>query len=227
MTDKGALQIDDVKYIGTMEIVMLRNYYYFSNYRRLMIVCLIMLLITITLAFFLKYEINKLPPPRYFATTIYGEPLPLIPLDQPNMEDNALKTWAMEAAIDAYDMNFVNYRYAIQKARNYFTPAGYELYLNAIKESRNLDAVKRKKMIVYAKINGIPQILKTTYTDPNLNVDGAFAWQVQIPVVVTYENSNPQDKIVQSNVLTILITRMNPLESPTSIGIDSFVSQGV
>ena len=82
-------------------------------------------------------------------------------------------------------------------------------------------------MIVYARINGLPQILKTTNTDPTLNVDGAFAWQVQIPVIVTYENSNPQDRIIQSNVLTILITRVNPLESPDGIGIDSFVSQGV
>ncbi len=226
MTD-NAHQIDDIKYMGTLEVLMLRNYYYFSNYRRLMIVCLVLLAIITTLAFFLRYEMKKLPPPRYFATSIDGTPLPLISLSEPNMQDNALKTWAMEAAVEAYNMNFVNYRFAIQKVRSYFTANGYDLYLNAIKESRNLEAVKRKKMIVYAKINGLPQILKTSDTDPSLTSDGTYAWQVQIPVIVTYENSIPQDKIVQTNVLTILITRTSILDSPAGIGIDSFVSQGV
>lgn len=227
MNDKAVVQTDDLKYIGTMEMVMLRNYYYFSTYRRLMIVCLCLLIIITILAFFLRYEMKNLPHPRYFATNIEGAPLPLIPLDQPNMQDNALKTWAMEAAIEAYNMNFVNYRFAIQKARNYFTPDGYELYLKAIKDSRNLEAVKRKKMIVHAQINGQPQILTDSNKDPSFTVNGAFAWRVQIPIIVTYENSNPNDKIVQPIILTITITRMNPLESPVSIGINSFVSQGV
>ncbi|MBS0286294.1 MAG: type IVB secretion system apparatus protein IcmL/DotI [Proteobacteria bacterium] len=227
MNDKTVTQNDDLKYIGTMEMVMLRNYYYFSTYRRLMIVCLCLLIIIIALAFFLRYETKRLIAPRYFATTIEGAPLPLIPLNQPNMQDNALKTWAMEAAVEAYNVNFANYRTAIQRARNYFTPDGYELYLKAIKESRNLDAVKRKKMIVHAQINGQPQILNDTSRDPSFNVNGAYAWRVQIPIVVTYENSNPSDKIVLPNILTITITRMNPLESAASIGINEFVSQGV
>ncbi len=225
--EKTTPAIDDMKYMGTMEMVMLRNFYYYNAYRKLMIVFLMLMFIIFALSFFLRYEINNVPPPRYIATTIEGVPLKLVNLDQRNLQNNELLTWAMEAAIEAYNMNYVNYRYAIQKARNYFTPDGYELYLKALNESRNLEAVKRKKMIVFAKINGQPQILEDTDTNPDLNVDGKFAWQVQIPVLVTYENGNPLDRIIQSNILTILITRVSPLEAPLSIGINSFVSQNV
>ncbi len=227
MNEKVKPSLKDLKYIGTMEMIILRNHYYRDSYRKLMTVCLGLLLIITTLAFFLRFEIKNIPKPRYFATTNDAIPLPLIPLELPNLQDNALKTWAMEATIEAYNVNFVNYRRAIQKARAYFTPNGYEQYLKAVKESRNLEAVQKKKMIVYARINGAPEILSDSNTDPNMRIDGKFTWQVQIPVILTYENSNPDDKIVQSNILTMLVTRMSPLESPTSIGIDSFVVRQV
>ncbi len=217
---------NDLKYIGMMEMVMMRNYFYYNTFRKMMIVFIMLIAIAIALGFFLSYEMKAIHPPRYIATSIEGHPLALIPLNQANMKDNEIKTWAMEAAVEAYNMNFVNYRDSIQKARIYFTPKGYEHYLKALSDSRNLEAVKRKKMIVHAQINGQPQILKDSRSDPSLTPDGIFAWQVQIPVIVTFENSVPE-KIVQSNILTILITRMNPLESPASIGIDSFVVQGV
>ncbi|MBS0289057.1 MAG: type IVB secretion system apparatus protein IcmL/DotI [Proteobacteria bacterium] len=227
MAEQARPSLDQPKYIGTLEMILLRNHYYYDSYRKLMIICICLLFIITMLAFFLRYEIKEIQPPSYFATSIDGSPLPLIPLGLPNLQDNALKTWAMEAAIEAYNMNFVNYRYAIQKARAYFTPAGFENYLKAIQESRNLDALKRKKMIVYAQINGTPEILKDSNSDPNLRVNGKFAWRVQIPVIVTYENSIPEDRIIQTNILTMLITRMSPLESPIGVGIDSFVIREV
>jgi intracellular multiplication protein IcmL len=60
-----------------------------------------------------------------------------------------------------------------------------------------------------------------------LSINGAFTWQVQVPVVLTYENSIPDDKIVQNNIITMLVTRMSPLESPIGIGIDSFIVREV
>lgn len=219
--------LEDFKYIGTYEMVLVRNYYYRNIYHKLMIICLGLLAITAVLAVFLHKEIKNIEPPKYFATTNDGVPLALIDLSLPNLQPNNLLTWASEATIAAYSINFVNYRTAVQNARSYFTRKGYLNYLNAVKDSNNLEAVKRKKMVVYARINGTPVILKDSNSDPNLRVNGAFTWQVQIPVVITFENSVPDDKIVQNNIVTMLVTRMSVLESPIGVGIDSFIIREV
>ncbi|OJV85362.1 MAG: hypothetical protein BGO43_11790 [Gammaproteobacteria bacterium 39-13] len=210
-------------------MILLRNLYYRDGSRKLTTLCLCLLLLLITLIIFLRYEQKNIPPPKYFATSYDGTPLKLVPLSKPNMQPNALLTWAVEASTSAYNINFVNYRRQIQNARSFFTRNGYNSYLKAIKESRNLDAVQRRKMIVYAKINGTPTIIQDSETTPGLqgSIPNAFIWRVQIPLVLTYENSNPDDKIIQNNIVTLTISRMSTLESPSGVGIDSFVIREV
>lgn len=220
-------QQQSFKYLGALEMVLLRNYYYRDSYRKLMILCLCLLFAFIGLIFFLLYEQKHIPPPVYFATTYDGTPIQLVPLNRANMQANALIAWSVDAATSAYSINFINYRRSIQNARAFFTRKGYQSYLKAIKESRNLDAVQKRKMIVYAKLNGTPTILQDSSINPNLSADGRFAWQVQIPLVITYENSNPDDKVIQNNVLTMLITRVSSLEATAGVGIDSFVLRQV
>lgn len=221
--------LQDARYIGGLEMILLRNFYYRDGCRKMMTLCLCLLLMLVTLIVFLRYEQKNIPPPKYFATSYDGTPLTLVPLEFPNMQPNALLTWAVEAATSAYNINFVNYRRQIQTARSLFTHNGYNSYLKAIKESRNLDAVQKRKMVVYAKMNGAPSIIQDSKINPNLrgSIPNAFVWRVQIPLVLTYENSNPDDKIVQNNIVTLTISRMSTLESGSGVGIDSFVIREV
>jgi len=201
---------------GGVELVMLRNNFYRDNFRRLMVLCLLLMAVIAGLMGYIFYQEQNKPRPTYFATTTDGKLIKLIPLNQPNLKTNALLQWATEAGTAAYTYDFVNYRKALQDIREYFTKRGYQNYLKALKESTNLEAVKSKKLVVSAVPTGAPVVLKEGVTANN-----KYAWQVQFPMLITYQSAS--DTVRQNIVVTMLITRVNTLESEKGVGIASFV----
>jgi len=210
------------QYITPLEMIWLRNHFYYTSYRRLLMLSLGLILILMGLVYFYFYEVNQKPPPRYFATNPEGTPLKPIPLTNANMDTNTLLLWATEAATSAYTFNFANYHKRLQETRNYFTHQGYLYFLKALKDSGNLDAVIKNKLVVYAKATGPAILLKNSSTDPNFHINDFYSWQVQIPMVLTYEGGEtfipPQNVI-----LTMIVMRISQLESLSGVGIESFV----
>lgn len=205
---------------GALERVALRNNFYRDNYRRLMIVCLGLIILCFCLMFWVSYERLNKPAPRYFATTYDGRLIPLISLDEPSLNDNQLLQWATEAAVASYTFNYVNYRKALQDLRLYFTKDGYINFLKALKDSNNLDAVTTKKMIVSAKPTGSPAILRKGLVTEGPD-KGIYRWIVEMPMEINFQNETTP--IRQSIVLTMTIVRVPTLESPSGVGITSFV----
>lgn len=207
---------------GALELVVLRNNFYRDHYRQLMIICLGLISLSVCLLFWGFYERTHKPLPQYFATTYDGKLLPVIPLSQPSLTDNALLQWATEAAVSAYTFNFVNYRKALQDIRVYFTKNGYQNFIKALKDSNNLDAVQNKKLVVSAVPTGAPVILKKgVYNDSSGS--SIYSWTVQLPMELEYKSTSEQFR--QNIVLIMLITRLSTLESPAGVGITSFVIQ--
>lgn len=210
------------QYITPLEMIWLRNHFYYTSYRQLMIACLGLILILIGLIYFYFYEASQIPPPRYFATNPQGTPLKPIPLTNANMDTNSLLLWATEAATSAYTFNFANYHTKLQEARESFTRQGYLYFLKALKDSGNLDAVIKNKLVVYAKPTGSATLLKNSSSDPNFHINDLYSWQVQIPMVLTYEGGGTFIQ-PQNVILTMTVTRVSQLESLKGVGIESFV----
>lgn len=195
--------------------VMTRNRYYKKGQRRMTSVLLISMLVNVLLGYLLLHIINNPPAPRYFATAINGRIIPLFPLDQPNQADDSLLQWASSAAIAAFTYNFVNYREELQASSGFFTPDGWQLFLNALEQSNNLDAVRVKRLIVSATAINPATIVQKSI------IDGRYTWRVQIPIQVTYQS--PTEYTQQNNLVTLLITRVSTLNTPQGIGIAQFV----
>lgn len=212
------------QYVCALELILVRNHFYRDSYRRLMVICLLLIFANCFVGYLVWYESTHQTLPKYFATTPDGTPIPLVPLSKPNLSSTMLLEWATEAATTAYTFNFVNFRRALQHTRTYFTRAGYLNFIKALKDSNNFEAVQKNKLVVHASLEagGNPAILRDSDSDPNLRIDGVYTWQVQVPMLVTYEGAS-QNKIVQRIVLTMLIRRMSALESPRGVGIESFV----
>jgi len=153
---------------------------------------------------------HKTQAPYYTATDT------LVPLDQPNLSTRVLLNWAVEAATTAYTFDFYNYRTVFENVRNYFTATGYDNFLSALQSSNTINDVVSKKLVVSSVITDNPIILNEGATP-----DGTYAWQVQFPLLVTYQSASEQMK--QNMVLTLLIARVSTLESPKGVGIASFV----
>lgn len=199
-----------------IELVRLRNEFYRDSYRRVLAILLLAFTIVFLLAGALVYIVTHPPAPKYFATDSAGRIVPLVPLDQPNLSTPALLQWANIAAVAAFTFDFVNYRQQLQAASEFFTPQGWDAYMQAIQRSNNLGAVVEKKLTVSAVATGAPVVLQQGI------LNGRYSWKIQIPLLVTYQSAN---QISQQNlVATLLITRISTLNSAQGVGIAQFIA---
>jgi len=199
-----------------LEQVRLRNNFYRDNYRRVLAVLLIMVLVNVCLVAVIIYQLTHPTPSQYFATSAEGRVIPLHPLSQPVVTQSALLQWAARAAVAAYTYNFVDYRAQLQEASDYFTPQGWSNFEDALKGSRNLETVLARKLVVTAVPTGAPIILDQA------PINGRYAWKVQMPILVTYQSASTTYQ--QPLVVSMLITRVPDIDRPDGIAIAQFVA---
>lgn len=196
--------------------VIMRNAFYRDGQHKLIVVFLLSVVVNIALTVLLIYMVTHPPTPKYFATSSNGRITPLVPLNQPNTSDNAVIQWSSVATMAAYSYNFVNYRSELEAASGFFTGAGWDQFMEALQSSNNLDAVKAKKLVVSAVVTGAPIILKKGM------LSDRYAWRIQMPLLVTYQSAS---EFTQQNLnVTLLVTRVDTLNSPSGIGIAQFIS---
>lgn len=201
-----------------IQVVGLRYEFYRDSYRKVVGALLFCLVAIFLLVGSLVYIISNPPKPKYFATTIDGRIMPLVPLDRPNLGMSALLQWVNTAAVAVYNYNFVNYQQALQEASQFFTPDGWRDFMSALQSSNNLNAVLDKKLIVSAVATGAPVVLQQGL------LLGVYSWKVQMPMLVTYQSASQFSQ--QSVVVTMLVTRISTLDSPLGIGVAQFVVSG-
>lgn len=196
--------------------VVMRNGFYRDGQRKMILILLISIICNFVLATMLIYVITHPPEPRYFATSSNGRITPLVALNAPNQSDSAILQWANQAAIATFSYNFVNYRSELVAASGFFTAEGWDQFVTALGASNNLEAIKAKKLVVSAVATSAPVILQKGI------LNGRYAWRIQMPILVTYQSAS---EFSQQNLnVTMLVTRVDTLNSPRGIGIAQFVS---
>lgn len=214
MAENTPVQENDIEQ-GSLQAVQLRHNFYYDGHKKLIMSIMACLGIIALLVFAFIYQILNPPAPKYFAVNTDGRLIKLPPLNEPNMTHPALLQWANMAAIAAYTYSFINYRQELQAASAYFTAEGWQNFITALKDSGNLDAVISKKLIVSAVAEGAPVIVQ----EGELN--GRYTWRVQMPMLITYQSAS--QKSDQRVLVTMLITRVSPLNSVRGIGIAQFI----
>jgi intracellular multiplication protein IcmL len=202
--------------ISAAELVYHRNYFYKEKYRHLIKLNFILLFIIILGGVFTGYLSGTHPKPVYFPTTADGRLLILKPLNQPSLSDDELSRWVMNASVATYTFNFADWRESLQSSRQYFTANGYQIFLKALKESRNLEAVKTKKFIVSATPLNSPTIKAVP-------AENLYRWKIELPMLLTYQNSNPTETIKQYINITMLVVRVSNLDSLQGVGIEQMI----
>jgi hypothetical protein len=222
------------------ELVILRNEFYQRSYKQIKLIVSILILISILLVGFAVHQrVSLKPMPKYFPTTpsgaliispprdinhlilsqqkvdpttgiIYGMPPPVIPYADlvPDGENALIIYWATMAIKDMLDYDYVHYRSVIQEASKYFTPVGHRKFIKALIDSRNLETIKARSAVVIPQVTGKAQILGTRM------IDGRFAWDVQMPVQLTFESVRYQTPIIQNLTAKMSIARVSTLVCP-------------
>lgn len=224
----------------SVTLVLSRNEFYLKTYRAVGGVVILLSLITILLIGFAFYQVKTLNNnPRYFPTTPDGRLIEMPPLDinhlrldqlqinpasgviegmpppvrtlaqlEPEGENALIKYWAYLAVLDMFDYDYVHYRTEVQDASKYFTPNGFERFKMALISSRNLETVKLRSAVVVPEITGPVKILGTKM------VSDRFAWDLEVPLKLTYESTATSTPLVQTLLAKLSIARVSTLKSP-------------
>ncbi len=199
---------------SALELVHLRNNFYRDNYRRVLFILLLMVVINLGLLGFIVYQAAHAPKPKFFATTADGKLIAIKPLTMPVVSAAALRQWANRAAVASYTYDFVHYRSQLEDASEYFTPTGWRSFEKSLQSSRNLTTVLSKKLVVGAVATGAPVILDQAV------IGGRYAWKVSMPLLVTYQSASM--RIQQPLVINMVITRVPTENYPQGIAIAQF-----
>lgn len=161
------------------------------------------------------YLVKNPTHPLYFATDDVGRLIEIIPVSKPNMSNDDLINWTIEAVEATYSYDYINYRSQLQEAQKYFTNYGWSRYMAALTASNNLLALTQRKIVAIAKVVGDPKIVVQGI------LGGGYAWKFQIPVLVTYSLPPYDEKSKFSNPLevTVVVQRQQPLEGYKGLGI--------
>jgi intracellular multiplication protein IcmL len=196
-------------------LVFARNTFY-QRLHYLALVVFAMCLIVIVILISTLYVLMQNPAhPLYFAADEVGRLIKIIPVNKPNMADEDVVSWTVDAVQASYSYDYINYRVQLEEAQKYFTNYGWSKYFSALVASNNLLAIIQRKMIGLAQVVGPPKLLQKGL------LGGAVAWKFQIPVLVTYALPPYDDKSSFLNplVVTVIVQRQPPLEGYKGLGV--------
>jgi intracellular multiplication protein IcmL len=196
-------------------MVLERNIFYKRLHYLVLAALALSIMVIGILTWIVLFLLSNPSHPLYFATDHVGRLVHIVPVNIPNMKNEDVMAWSIEAVQSAYSYDYINYRAQLQNAQKYFTNYGWSKYMSALSASNNLLALTQRKMIVLANVVGTPKIL----TEGRLS--GAYAWKIQMPVLVTYFYPPYDDKSQFSNALQVnlIVQRQLALQGYKGLGI--------
>lgn len=195
--------------------VFLRNHFYKKKYHSVLGVYFLSFIAVFILAGMLIYLYGHPTEPIFFATDEIGRLMKEIPVSKPNMSNDDVAAWVVDAVESSFSFDFMNYRAQLQDAQKYFTDYGWRTFLSGLTSSNNLTAVTQRKMVIIAKVVQKPKL------EVEGLLSGAYAWKFTVPVLVTYLQPPFDNKSSFQNPLAVSVTvqRRKFLESYKGLGV--------
>ena len=215
----AAAAADEARAFKGLGSVVIRNEFYRDGYRSILKIAVIEAMIIIALIAVMFYVIHiHQPENRYFATTEDGRLVPMVGLNEPNLSTPALMSWTAQSATEVMTFGFHDYRRRLQESSRNFTRTGWASFTNALEKARIIEMVGANQQVVTAAPRSAPILVSEGL------VNGRYQWQIEMPIVVTYQ-AGSQTR-ADALLLTLLIVRVPKLESPNGVGIERWVAQG-
>lgn len=190
---------------------------YREGFYNLVWVVKLMSLAIIILTVVLFYNIsNVLPQDRYYALTgVDGRTqMPMVAMPTPNVTNEALLAWAMQAATDVMTFGFHDMDDRFAKSRTYFTDEGWQSFGMAFAKSSLYKNVISLQQIVTAIPRGTPKIVHIGL------YKGTYHWILDVPMLMTIRAGGKQ--AVERTSVRMFIIRMPTQNNPMGIGINTW-----
>jgi len=156
------------------------------------------------------------PQPKFYIVDGKGPPREVRGLDSPVVDDAELLDWTVKAVLAPYNVDYYNYPILLNTASRRFTLKGWNSFAGSYIDKGNFEELKRARLLCHAQAQRAAVIHQTSY------VEGALAYQVQVPIVQTCENVN---QVSTNNLMiTALVVRTNSDDHPEGLVIDQLVA---
>ncbi len=192
---------------------IIRMEFYRDNFRKMVNIALVnsVIIVAILIAI-LVYMFKSAPENRYFATTVDGRIMQLIPLDQPSMTSSELYSWVVQAVSDTLTFGYHDYQRRLQENTKYFTIDGWETFTNMIQNMQLIDMVGRNKLLVKAYPMSAPELQQEEV------FNGRYRWVliINFNMEFTGRGSGGGDRNLR---LRLTIERVPVLENVKGIAI--------
>jgi len=171
------------------------------------------LVLTAVLAYYIS---SVLPQDRYAALTgVDGERvLPMVAMREPNVTNDALMSWAMQAATDIMTFGFHDVDAQFAKSRTYFTDEGWKSFSEAFGKSSFLKNVLTSQQIVTAIPRGTPEVIHIGL------YKGKYQWVLDVPMLMTIRAGAMARQ--EKTAVRMFIVRMPTQNNPMGIGINTW-----
>ncbi|MEA1987815.1 MAG: DotI/IcmL/TraM family protein [Pseudomonadota bacterium] len=206
-----------LKEMNPADVQIITRIFYRDGYR------LMFKALLITLVVFAVYVVSKESTEegvqyKYFAQKPNGQFTEITPLDKPNLSKRAIINWTMKAIPIIYSFDFKNHeRHFEGTGHLYFTDQGSLAMKEGLKRGNpsTISIVEDKKYVVTTTLAGQQAVVEKAG-----KIGDLYAWQVAVPVYVTYENI--QEKKLNKRIARVTIVRTPEIETPEGIGITKF-----
>lgn len=209
--------------------VVVRNLSLALTYRRLAFAALLSVVAMGVCMVSLFLVVGKKVPPQYIPVTEDGRLLPLVPLNQPNVDDGAIGQFALNTVRELNSYDYISWRDQLLVAQPRFLPASWTEYRKAFDQSNIIKTVTDRKMIVLGRPTGNVEIENKGVSD------GVFTWRVAVPLEIQYvphaeANVGPgqaQGALSAKRRATLYIQRVPPTLSPSGIAVRIYQEEDV
>lgn len=129
-----------------------------------------------------EVSVPKMPQAVVSLPNDTHDTISLTTLDRPPNSTQIVINWAINAVCSSLSMSFADYDAKLERAREYFTPSGYEGFLEAVND-RLLPGIRDNGLIVTAAPFAAPLV-------SHYPVNRNDFIEIQIPIVASFSQGN-------------------------------------
>lgn len=198
-----------------VQVVQLRDDFYRDSFGKVILIIVgVIAAIALLAGISIYYYLDK-PPPVIFPVANEWRVRAPVPLNEPYLSTPDLLQWVSDVLPKSFVYDFNHYNDQLKEATQYFTPDGWQVFLDQLNTHANYNTVLANKLFVNATPAGAPTILNQGL------ISGRYAWWVQIPVDINYAGFSPPAN--KTLTLHVLVVRVSTLNNLTGVGINNVI----
>lgn len=153
---------------------------------------------------------------KYFASSPDGKITPMVPLDNPVINDNGIKIFAVYTLYDVLNLDFDTWRQDLEKGRGGFIDKGLGNLITAVKDAGIIDIMEKDRVNLRTEF-GTPVISQKGIKDK------VATWVVQIPITFNFVGQNTTSKPLKF-ILIATIRAVDNNKYPKGVAISQVVT---